>query len=149
MKKPCIRTRKRHRFGDLACIFCGYNKKTGAYDFGEILNEVYIEGMAKLRKHSETVVGKVMRSRSEGKGNFAYLQDLASEKAKEEAAKLRLAMWQEWCMLIGVMGAEGCCGKKCYGCTDKRYNFHVPQHPTHWNNDRAEGWYCQRECQRQ
>lgn len=108
---------------------------------------LYDYGMEILREHSEEIMFRVMKSRSENKGNFAYLEDENIKREQKIAKTLTHIMWRFKLELDGKETEKGLCGWMCIDCWYKRYRFHSLRAPGHWNNESAEGWVCQEECE--
>jgi len=108
---------------------------------------LYDYGLEVLRKHSEEIMFRVMKSRSENKGNFAYLEDEDIKREQKMAKTLTHLLWRLKLEIDGKEDERGYCGWMCINCWYKRYRFHSLRAPEHWHNEKAEGWYCQAECE--
>lgn len=108
----------------------------------------YEKGMESLRRHHEEICFRVMKSRNEDRGNFAYLLDDDIKREEELGKWLQFAMWQLYCDMNDIQSNDYCTGElKCRDCTSKRFRFHSERAPDHWCNEGNEEWYCQAECE--
>lgn len=107
----------------------------------------YEVGLEILREHAEEICFRVMKGRSEGKGNFGYLEDDNIKHQMRVARYLTHMLSKMDLELTGRVDKEGYCDKMCYDCTYRRYNFHPQKSPEHWSHESPEGWYCQAECE--
>ncbi|MHA1286051.1 MAG: hypothetical protein ACTSPB_01485 [Candidatus Thorarchaeota archaeon] len=114
----------------------------------ESKEDLYQTGLDILREHSEEIMVRVMRSRREDKGNFAYLESEDIKRERRIAKALSHMLWRLHLEIEGKTETEkGYCGWMCKDCWFKRYRFHSQRAPNHWCNWEKEGWYCQSECE--
>lgn len=107
----------------------------------------YKTGMAVLKEHCEEVMVRVMKSRSQGKGNFAYIEGRDFKREERLAKVLQHQLWKMYSLLHGKEDEKGCCDTSCFNCRHMRYVFHSTKAPAHWFNTEREGWCCQEECE--
>ncbi len=108
---------------------------------------LYEEGMKLYQEHVEEVIARVMKSRDELKGNFAYLEDPDMVRERKIVKYLKHLLWRQYLINEEKEDIPGLCSKMCFDCRYKRYNFHPRERSDHWNHERPEGWYCQSECE--
>ena len=106
----------------------------------EQMNKLYNEGLDLLREHAEEICYRVMKSRSENRGNFGYLEDKNIKREQKLAQFLQHLLWRMKLTEENKTDLEGYCDQMFIDRRYKRYLFHPQRAPEHWNWQSEEGW---------